>query len=124
MPHFIIDCSESILSLVDPNELMKSVYAAAESTGLFASSGVGGIKVRLRPYKHFINVDAHEHFVHVFANLMEGRTQEQKKALSEKVVRTLKRLLPAVHIISMNIRDFEKATYCNASMIEIGDAFE
>jgi len=124
MPHFIIDCSESILSFVDPNELMQSVYAAAESTGLFAKSGVGGIKVRLRSYMHFTNVDAHEHFVHVFANIMEGRTQEQKKALSETVVRTLKRLLPAVHIISMNIRDFEKATYCNASMIEIGDASE
>ena len=119
MPHFIIDCSESILTLADPDELMQSVYAAAESTGLFASSGVGGLKVRLRPYRHFTNVDAHAHFVHVFANLMEGRTQEQKKALSEKVVRTLKRLLPDVHIISMNIRDFEKATYFNASMIDV-----
>lgn len=58
MPHFIIDCSESILSLADPCELMRSVYAAAESTGLFARSGVGGIKVRLRPYRHFTNVDA------------------------------------------------------------------
>ena len=79
MPHFIIDCSESILHLADADELMLSVYAAAESTGLFAKHGVGGIKVRLNPYGHFINVDGHEHFVHVFANIMEGRTQEQKK---------------------------------------------
>ena len=121
MPHFIIDCSESILSLADPDELVRSVYAAAESTGLFARSGVGGIKVRLHPYRHFTNVDAREHFVHVFANIMEGRTTEQKKALSENVVRALKELLPSVEIISMNIRDFEKATYCNATTIEIGD---
>jgi 5-carboxymethyl-2-hydroxymuconate isomerase len=79
MPHFIIDCSESILSLAAPDELMRSVYAAADSSGLFAPSGVGGIKVRLHPYKHFINVDAREHFVHVFANIMEGRTTEQKR---------------------------------------------
>jgi 5-carboxymethyl-2-hydroxymuconate isomerase len=121
MPHFIIDCSESILSLANPNELMRSVYAAAESTGLFAQSGVGGIKVRLHPYRHFINVDAQAHFVHVFANIMEGRTTEEKKALSEKVISALKKLLPMVEIISMNIRDFEKATYCNATMIEVGD---
>lgn len=121
MPHFIIDCSESILSLADPDELMQSVYAAAESTGLFARGGVGGIKVRLRPYRHFANADARGHFVHVFANIMEGRMTEQKKALSERVVRALKGLLPAVEIISMNIRDFEQATYCNATMIEIGD---
>jgi 5-carboxymethyl-2-hydroxymuconate isomerase len=122
MPHFIIECSESVLSLADPDELMRSVYAAAESTGLFASSGVGGIKVRLHPYKYLTNVDGYEDFVHVFGNIMEGRTQEQKKALSDKVVRTLKRLLPAVDLISMNIRDFEKATYSNLTMIEIGDA--
>jgi 5-carboxymethyl-2-hydroxymuconate isomerase len=122
MPHFIIDCSESVLGLADPNELMRSVFAAAESTGLFAGSGVGGIKVRLNPYRYFTNVDGREHFVHVFANIMEGRTQEQKKALSEIVVRTLKELLPAVDIISMNIRNFEKATYCNAAMVESGDA--
>ena len=54
--------------------------------------------------------------MHVFANIMEGRTQEQKRTLSRSVVRTLKELLPAVEIISMNIRDFEKATYCNAPM--------
>ena len=121
MPHFVIDCSESILKLANPDELMRSVYATAESTGLFAINGVGGIKVRLRPYRYFTNVDGHEHFVHVFANIMEGRTPAQKKALSEKVVRALKALLPTVEIISMNIRDFEKSTYCNAPMIEIGD---
>lgn len=118
MPHFVIDCSESILDLVEPDTLMKSVYEAAESTELFAKSGVGGIKVRLNPYRHFSNVDAHEHFVHVFANIMEGRTQAQKQGLSHAVVRHLKALLPTVPIIAMNIRDFEKGTYCNAPMIE------
>jgi len=121
MPHFVIECSESILSLTDPNVLMKDVYSAAESTGLFARNGVGGIKVRIKPYTHYINVDAHLHFIHVFANIMEGRTTEQKKKLSEKVVRAIKTLLPMVEIISMNVQDFEKATYCNAPMIQLGD---
>ena len=117
MPHFIIDCSESILSLADPDELMRSVFETAESTGLFTTRGVGGIKVRLNPYRHYTNVDSHKHFVHVFANIMEGRTQEQKKRLSQNVVRALKAMLPSVEIISMNIRDFEKTTYCNVTMI-------
>ena len=118
MPHFVIDCSESVLSLAEPGELMQSVFQAAESTGLFATSGVGGIKVRLNPYSHFTNVDGHVHFVHVFANIMEGRNQEQKSALSRRIVSTLKSLLPTVEIISMNIRDFEKATYCNRAVLE------
>lgn len=118
MPHFVLECSESILGLADPNELMQCVYSAAESTELFALSGVGGIKVRIKPFKYFINVDAHKHFVHVFANIMEGRSCEQKKLLSETVVRSIKTLLPSVAIISMNVRDFEKSTYCNAQMIQ------
>ena len=121
MPHFILDCSESILELVDPQELLQSVYDAAESTKLFASSGVGGIKVRLNPYKHYINVDSNEHFVHVFANIMEGRTQDQKRDLSDKVVRRLKDLLPTVEILSMNIRDFEKSTYFNTKTLQAMD---
>jgi len=118
MPHFILECSESIFSLTNPTELMRAVYSAAESTALFARSGVGGIKVRINIYRHFINVDAREHFVHVFANIMEGRTSEQKMMLSETVVRTIKGILPTVEIISMNVRDFERATYCNAPMIK------
>jgi 5-carboxymethyl-2-hydroxymuconate isomerase len=51
----------------------------------------------------------------------QGRTQEQKKDLSGKVVRTLKAMLPAVDTISMNIGDFEKATYCNTTLIQNGE---
>ncbi len=121
MPHFVIDCSESVLTLADPGELMQCVFLAAESTGLFATMGVGGIKVRLNPYSHFCNVDGHEHFVHVFANIMEGRNQEQKSDLSRKIVSVLKSLLPTVEIISMNIRNFEKATYCNRAVLEVDE---
>ena len=63
------------MSLADPNELMRSVYDASESSKLLAESGVGGIKVRINPYRHYTNVDSREHFVHVFANIMQGRPQ-------------------------------------------------
>ena len=122
MPHFVIDCSESVLGLVDPAELMQSVYEAAESTKLFAGSGVGGIKVRLNPYGYYVNVDAHEHFVHVFAYVMEGRTREQKQVLARRVIQSLKAALPEVDIISMNIADFERATYSNAKIVRTGES--
>ena len=48
---------------------------------------------------------------------MEGRTTSQKKNLSEKIITELKSMFPDVPIISINIRDFEKATYCNKSMV-------
>lgn len=33
MPHFVIDCSESVLSLANPDELMRAVYAATVGGG-------------------------------------------------------------------------------------------
>ena len=121
MPHFVIDCSHSVLNLTTAEKLMQAVFEAAESTNLFAASGVGGIKVRLNPYRHYLNVDSHEYFVHVFVNIMEGRDQDQKKRLSEKVVRSISELLPTVEIISINIRDFEKASYFNKTLLEDGN---
>lgn len=35
MPHFVIDCSENIISLGSANEIMKKVFDTATSTHLF-----------------------------------------------------------------------------------------
>ncbi len=122
MPHLIIECSESVTRMAAPEAIIDTVFAAAESTGLFATSGVGGIKVRLESFRHYRNVEGREHFVHVFGHIMEGRTTEQKAALSTVVVRALKALLPGVEIVSMNVSDFERVTYRNAAMVELADA--
>lgn len=122
MPHLIVECSESVTRMVAPEDIIDAVFDAAESTGLFATSGAGGIKVRLETFRHYRNVEGLEHFVHVFGYIMEGRTTEQKAALSTAVVRALKSLLPSVEIVSMNVTDFERATYRNALMVESTDA--
>jgi len=121
MPHLVIHCSDSVTQMVTPDALLEAVFEAAESTGLFASEGVGGIKVRLESYEHYRNVDGQEHFVHVFGWIMQGRTAEQKRDLTEVVVGALTALLPRVEIISMNVSDFERASYYNATMIEAPD---
>jgi 5-carboxymethyl-2-hydroxymuconate isomerase len=114
MPHFIIDCSENIIQLKSPGEIMQAVYDEAESTKLFSE---GDIKVRIHPFQHYMLGPSKEEFIHVFGNIMEGRTITQKADLSRKIVGRLKIMFPDVPIISMNVRDFEKMTYCNRSVI-------
>lgn len=114
MPHFIIDCSEEIIKLKTPEEIMDAVYVAAESTGLFSE---GDIKVRINPYIYFKLGANKNNFIHIFGNIMEGRTIYQKTELSSSIIRKLKPMFPNVPIISINIRDFVKATYCNSSMV-------
>lgn len=114
MPHFIIDCSENIISLKSPNEILQKVYDTAELTNLFDE---GDIKVRINPYKHYNIGNTKDDFIHIFANIMEGRTNTQKNILSKKIVTALKSIFPSIPIISINIRDFKKTGYCNKSMV-------
>ena len=66
---------------------------------------------------HFVVCGGEDDFVQVFANIMEGRTDEQKAALSKSIVSTLKSMFPDVPVISMNVREFERATYTNRDLI-------
>ena len=114
MPHFVIDCSENIIKMESPEKIIQRVYDSVESTNLFDK---GDIKVRINPFKYYNIGNTKNDFIHVFANIMEGRTVTQKSNLSEKIIAELKFMFPDVPIISINIRDFEKATYCNKAMV-------
>ncbi|GAA4277839.1 5-carboxymethyl-2-hydroxymuconate Delta-isomerase [Aquimarina mytili] len=114
MPHFILDCSEHIIELKSPKKIIEAVYAAAESTRLFTE---GDIKVRINPFKYYTIGSTQDDFIHVFGNIMEGRNDQQKADLSKRIVSTLKSMFPDVPILSINIRDFEKSSYCNKSMV-------
>lgn len=114
MPHFILDCTENILELQEPQKIMNEVFETAYATGLFQRND---IKVRLNPFKHSLVMGGDADFVHVFANIMQGRTEEQKANLSYKIVGKLNELFPNVPIVSMNIRDFERSSYINKTML-------
>jgi 5-carboxymethyl-2-hydroxymuconate isomerase len=114
MPHFIIDCSKQIIAKKLPSTIMQQVYDAAKSTGLFLPEE---IKVRINSFEYYNTGNTSDNFIHVFGNIMEGRNSAQKANLSKQIITELKEMFPEVPIISMNIRDFEKATYCNKEMV-------
>ncbi|RPG37972.1 MAG: 5-carboxymethyl-2-hydroxymuconate Delta-isomerase [Muricauda sp. TMED12] len=114
MPHFIIECNQEITEKINPEELLKTVYHAADATGLFEKSD---IKVRIKVYEHYLNGGIKKDFIHVFGNILYGRSDDQKTLLSRKIVERLHHLSPQTEIVSINIRDFDKASYCNKNMI-------
>ena len=93
---------------------MQAVYDAAEATGLFAPND---IKVRLRPYQYFKLGKNKKDFIHIFGNVMEGRSIEQRADLSQKIIERLNEIFPDVAFLSINISEFEKATYSNKALI-------
>lgn len=114
MPHFIIDCSENVIRMRSADEIMQEVFDAALSTGLFIASE---IKVRINPFSYYNNGNSLDDFIHVFGYIMEGRNTDQKSKLSKAIVTKLNEILPEVPVISINIKDFEKASYFNKTMI-------
>jgi 5-carboxymethyl-2-hydroxymuconate isomerase len=115
MPHFVIDCSPRVLTKRHPDEILREVHRLAENSSLFR---VADIKVRIREYEHYLVAGERDDFIHVFANIMEGRTVEQKAALSRAIVTRLVEMFPDVPAISINVRELEKATYCNRNIVE------
>ncbi|SHL27117.1 5-carboxymethyl-2-hydroxymuconate Delta-isomerase [Flavobacterium chilense] len=114
MPHFVIDCSENVIRLKSADDIMQEVFNAAMSTGLFVESE---IKVRINPFSYYNNGNSLNDFIHVFGYIMEGRDTDQKSRLSKAIVTSLNTILPEVPVISINIKDFERATYFNKTMI-------
>ncbi|QBG34732.1 5-carboxymethyl-2-hydroxymuconate Delta-isomerase [Litorilituus sediminis] len=114
MPHFVVECSDTVLATHDEDNINEQLFFVAKASGLFIESD---IKVRVKPFANYRVGNKKVDFIHVFADIMQGRTQEQKAALSYAVVNKLVQLFPSVDNIAMNIRDFEKATYCNKGML-------
>ena len=115
MPHFIIDCSDDIISQVNPEEIMQAVYDTADATGIFMEND---IKVRLNPYQYYKLGKTKRNFIHVFGYIMEGRSIKQKADLSKKIIERLSQMFPGISILSMNIKEFELATYSNKSLVD------
>jgi 5-carboxymethyl-2-hydroxymuconate isomerase len=114
MPHFVIDCSENVIRLKSADEIMQEVFNAALSTGLFIASE---IKVRINPFSYYNNGNTLDDFIHVFGYIMEGQNTDQKAKLSKAIVTSLNNILTEIPVISINIKDFEKASYFNKTMI-------
>jgi 5-carboxymethyl-2-hydroxymuconate isomerase len=114
MPHFLIDCSESIFILHSEDEIIEHVHSAAKSTELFNKND---IKVRVNAYNKYSTGNKIEDFIHVFSHIMEGRSNQQKSDLSRKIVKELISLFPSVPNIGANVIEFENTNYFNRNML-------
>ena len=114
MPHFIVHCSQDILDTHPVSDVNQTISQRASDSGLFDPAD---IKVRVDAYHHYLVGHQQRPFIHVFAHIMEGRSEAQRAELSRSIVTLLSEIFPAVDNIAMNIYEFEKATYCNRDML-------
>ena len=114
MPHFVVDCSQGILQIHGEESIITRLRRVVSSSGLFEESD---IKIRIRPFRVYAAGGGREDFIHTFAWIMQGRSVEQRAALSKAIVSELAEMFPLLPRIAANIAEFEQATYFNRAMM-------
>nr|WP_256833697.1 5-carboxymethyl-2-hydroxymuconate isomerase [Pseudomonas oleovorans] len=110
MPHCLIEAAREVSELIAPQELVQLVHDQAAATGLFQP---GEVKVRLSLYEHHCVGDEQGMFVHLIFYVLAGRSDNDKRALSRRVVRALVERLPQVPAISLDVRDIRREVFSN-----------
>lgn len=114
MPHFVVDCSRGILQVHDEESIIARLHRVVSSSGLFEESD---IKIRIHPFQTYAVGGGREDFIHTFAWIMQGRSVEQRAALSRAIVSELAEMFPLIPRIAVNVAEFERATYFNRAMM-------
>ncbi len=111
MPHCIIEHSDDLLENVNQRQLIAAVLAGAKKSELFQ---LDHIKLRTQAYEYYQKGDVQQaNFIHVTIRILQGRTIEQRRSLSEKVLQefdtlALKNVTMTVEIIEMETASYSK----------------
>ena len=108
MPHLIIEYSEQQAGPEQVEQMLDAVHRAANQTGLFEENH---IRVRAVAYPHSLLGGTSGHFLHTQCRIHVGRSDEQKRDLSEVVLRALRGLGWAAQSITVEVVDMDRATY-------------
>lgn len=108
MPHCIIDYSQDVVAGVEIDRLIEAVHQGAMDSGLFPEYD---IKTRAIEFSQHRTGQTRDSFVHVAVHLLSGRSDEQKIALSEGLLKRIEPLLPAVVSVGVEICDIHRASY-------------
>ena len=106
MPHFTIEYSANLASLLDMGKVVEVVRKAAVETGIFP---LGGIRVRAIRCEHYAIADgaAEYGFLDMVLRLGEGRDLPTRKKAGEHIFRALSQHLDPVFSASKFALSFD-----------------
>lgn len=109
MPHFTIEYSNTVETLVTPSNLLSSVNQGAINSGLFDPSA---IKIRCASFEDtWVGGKETGTFLHVKARILSGRTVEQKNKLSSSVYDQLLELGLSLDALTVEICDIDRTSH-------------
>lgn len=109
MPHCIIEYSAPLAAQIDINELTQSVHQGALASELFEPSAVKSRAYASQSCQ--VGLLADGSFIHITLKIMPGRTDEQKKHLTQMVYRQISELTLGVSSLTMEVLELDSAHY-------------
>lgn len=110
MPNLVLEYTNSVDERVNMQGLLEDLHQVALDSGLFRSID---IKSRALRCHHWLigELGDSEDFINVTFELLEGRTDEQKRQLAEKLKDVLLDKASNVKSLSVNVRDMDKNAF-------------
>ncbi|GHF27843.1 hypothetical protein GCM10017044_23740 [Kordiimonas sediminis] len=113
MPHIIIEYSADIEKSESAQKLMQTAHDVAMESGQF---GEADIKVRTLRFDQALVGGKPDSFLHVTVQLLDGRTDDVKKALTMAMIDGYSRLNLKLGCLSANAQDTIRAVYSKTTL--------
>jgi 5-carboxymethyl-2-hydroxymuconate isomerase len=107
MPHIIIEYAQNLDSHQDVNVLVKAVHEGAVRSDLFEPEA---IKIRAIAYPHYLVAGEVKDFIHLRAQILSGRSEQQKKHLSQCLLESIEAVV-ALPSLTVEVIDMDRFSY-------------
>lgn len=108
MPHLILEYPQDCVTEEQIESLLDTVHRAALQSGLFDESH---IRLRAIPLKHYRSGGKHKPFIHMQCRIHAGRTDDQKRLLSEAVLAAIRDHDLPVAVVTVEVVEMDRTSY-------------
>jgi len=108
MPHITIEHSADLANSWKIAALFDAIERAYSESAIIVPQNV---KMRAISYDRFRVAGASESFAHITITLMDGPTETEKQALSDKIFNAACDVLAPIRHVTLDIRGMAPATY-------------
>ncbi|WP_070969778.1 5-carboxymethyl-2-hydroxymuconate Delta-isomerase [Vibrio sonorensis] len=110
MPNLVMEYSNSVDERVNVQGLLEDLHEVALHSGLFDAPSVKSRALRCHHWLVGEEGDSVD-FIHISFELLDGRTDEQKRELSRELIKVLEQQAGHVRSLTVNIRDMDRACF-------------
>jgi 5-carboxymethyl-2-hydroxymuconate isomerase len=110
MPNLVMEYSNRVDERLNVQGLLEELHQVTLDSALFDRSAV---KSRALRCHHWLIGDFadNEDFVHISFELLSGRSEEQKRELSRRLMDVLRDKAPHVKSLTVNVRDMDQSSF-------------